>query len=111
MRPPRKRTQRKKWYAVPIRTHAIIDYLTGAISIILPFIIPSPDNPMKGTAFTFGAVILLYRSMTDYPLGLLRFIPFPIHKSVDLLAGAVAPIHFAAHGLPEVLFIALALVW
>lgn len=65
---------------------------------------------MKGIAFVFGAVILLYSAMTDYPLGLLRFVPFPIHKTVDLLAGGglvYAPIHFAVHGLPAALYMVL----
>jgi hypothetical protein len=95
---------------IPIRTHAIIDYLTGAILLLSPFAIPFPDNPMKGIAFAFGAVIVLYSSMTDYPLGLLRFVPFPIHKGVDLFVGgglAFAPIHFAAHGAPAVMFVVL----
>lgn len=95
---------------IPIRTHAVIDYLTGAILVLSPFVILFPDNPMKMIAFAFGAIILLYSSMTDYPLGLLRFVPFPIHKGVDLFVGgglAFAPIHFAVHGAPAVLFVVL----
>lgn len=75
-----------------------------------PFVIQYPDNPMKGIAVIFGAIILLYSSMTDYPLGLLRFVPFPIHRGVDLLAGGglvFAPIHFAVYGIPAVLFVAV----
>ncbi len=53
---------------ISIKTHAIVDYLTGVLLILSPFVIPYPDNPMKGIAFVFGAIILLYSSMTDYPL-------------------------------------------
>ncbi len=93
---------------ISIRTHAVIDYLAGVMLLASPFVIPYPDNLMKQIAFVFGAIILLYSSMTDYPLGLLRFVPFPIHRGADLLAGgglAFSPIHFAVHGAPAVLFI------
>ena len=72
---------------ISIRTHAVIDYLAGVMLLASPFVIPYPDNLMKQIAFVFGAIILLYSSMTDYPLGLLRFVPFPIHRGADLLAG------------------------
>lgn len=93
---------------IPIRTHAIIDYITGLALLAAPFILPFPDNPMRGLSFVFGAVIVMYSIMTDYPLGLLRFVPFPFHRGFDLLAGGgliFSPIHFAVHGVPAVLFI------
>lgn len=98
--------------SISIKTHAIVDYLTGVLLILSPFVIPYPDNPMQGIAYVLGAIILLYSSMTDYPLALLRFVPFPIHKAIDLLAGgglAFATIHFAVNGLPAVLFVILGL--
>lgn len=97
---------------ISIKTHAVVDYAAGVLLIASPYVIPYPDNPMKGIALVFGAIILLYSSMTDYPLALLRFVPFPIHKAIDLLVGgglAFAPIHFAVYGVPAVLFVVLGL--
>lgn len=98
---------------IPIRTHGVIDYTVGILLIGSPVVIQYPDDPMKGIAVVLGAIVLLYSVMTDYPLGLLRFVPFPIHRGADLLAGGgllFAPIHFAVHGIPAVLFVALGAV-
>ncbi|MEA3213543.1 MAG: hypothetical protein QOE70_6600 [Chthoniobacter sp.] len=93
---------------IPIRVHGIVDYAAGILLVASAFVLPYPDNPMKMIAVVFGAIILLYSAMTDYPLGLLRFVPFPIHRTADLFAGgglAFAPIHFAVHGIPAALFV------
>jgi hypothetical protein len=93
---------------ISIRVHGIVDYVAAVLLVGSPSFIAYPDNPMKMMAVVFGAIILLYSSMTDYPLGLLRFVPFPFHRAADLLIGgslAFAPIHFAVHGVPAVLFI------
>ena len=95
---------------IPITVHGIADYLVGLLLVASPYFLPFPDNPMKGIALTAGGVLLAYSIMTDYPVALLRFIPFPIHRTFDLLAGgalAFAPIHFAVHGAPAALFIVL----
>jgi hypothetical protein len=80
---------------IPIRVHGIVDYAIGILLVASAFVLPYPDNPMKMIAVVFGAIILLYSAMTDYPLGLLRFVPFPIHRAADLFAGgglAFAPL-------------------
>lgn len=95
---------------IPIKAHGIVDYATGLLLVLSPLFLPYPDNPMKGIAMFAGVTILLYSAMTDYPLALLRFVPFPVHRAIDLLIGgglAFAPIHFAVYGWPAVLFVAL----
>lgn len=95
---------------VSIKTHGVVDYLVGLLLVTSPVTISYPDDTMKIIGVAFGAVILVYSAMTDYPLGLLRFIPVPVHRAADLLAGgglAFSPIHFAVHGLPAVLFVVL----
>lgn len=95
---------------ITTRAHALMDYMIGTILVLSPFLITFPDNPMKQIAFIFGAVILGYSAMTDYVLGIIRMIPFPIHRGIDLFAGGgliFAPIHFAVHGAPAVLFVVL----
>lgn len=93
---------------IPVQVHGIMDYLLGTVLIASPAFISYPDNPMESFGIIFGATLLLYSTMTDYPAALLRFIPFPFHRGADLLLGAgiaFAPIHFAVHGAPAVLFI------
>lgn len=95
---------------IPITLHGVADYLIGALLVACPYLLPFPDNPMKEIAITSGAVLIMYSIMTDYPPAILRFIPFPVHRAFDLLAGgalAFAPIHFAVHGVPAIVFIVL----
>ena len=92
------------------RLHGILDYLGGVILILAGAFVPFPDDPMRMMSVASGAVLLFYSAGTDYEMGLLRFIPFPIHRGADLVLGtalAFSPIHFAVHGLPAILFIAI----
>jgi hypothetical protein len=36
-----------------------------------------------------GIIIVLYSLLTDYEMGLLRWIPFPAHLAIDLAGGVV----------------------
>jgi len=95
------------------RLHGILDYLAGTLLLISTWILPYPDDVMRNLALILGGGIVLYSLVTDYPLSLLRFIPFPFHRAADLLVGVLllfAPIHFAVHGAPAVLFVACGLI-
>jgi hypothetical protein len=95
---------------IPIRVHGVVDYAIAAVLLLSPWILPYPDNPTKMIALLSGAIVLFYSVITDYPPGLLRFVPFPIHRAADLFAGgglAFAPIHFAVRGAPAALFVIL----
>jgi len=90
------------------RAHGILDYLSGAVLVASAFVVPYPDGPMRMIAVALGLVLLLYSLGTDYEAGLLRFIPFPIHRGADLILGVMllfSPIHFAVHGAPTAVFL------
>ena len=59
-------------------------------------------------AVLVGATTLFMSLITDYEMGLLRFLPFNGHRFFDLLLGlglVGAPIHFAISGIPGVIFV------
>ena len=90
------------------RLHGILDYVGAALLVMAAFFLPFPDDTMRMMSVALGAGLLLYSVATDYEMGFLRFIPFPIHRGADLMMGmllAFSPIHFATHGLPAILFI------
>ncbi len=75
---------------IPTRTHGVIDYLTGALLIVAPYILGFAD----GTAAQWipqilGAALIGASLLTDYELGVVRMIPMPVHLFLDIAAGAL----------------------
>ncbi len=90
------------------KTHAVLDYFVALALLLSGALIAYPDNVMRMMAFTFGLIVAGNSAATDYGGGLLRFVPFPIHRGIDLLVGvalAFSPIPFAAHGIPAAVFV------
>ena len=95
-------------HEVSRRLHGILDYAGGALLLLAAIFMPFPDSAMRMLSAALAVVLLLYSAATDYEMGLLRFVPFPIHRGADLLLGIMlvfSPIHFAVHGVPAILFI------
>jgi general stress protein CsbA len=75
---------------IPTRTHGVLDYLTGALLIVAPYIFGFAD----GTAAQWipqilGAALIGASLLTDYELGVVRVIPMPVHLFLDVAAGAL----------------------
>src|SRR4051812_19940352 len=73
---------------IPRNIHGILDYLVGALLIAAPWLLGFADH----TAATYSPVALgvgaiLYSLLTDYELGLVRIIPFPMHLGLDAASG------------------------
>lgn len=80
---------------IPTRVHGAIDYLTGLVLIMAPFVLGFADNgPAQWVPMIIGAGILIMSIMTDYELSLAKVIPMPLHLGVDAAGGlllAVSP--------------------
>lgn len=97
-------------HEVSRRVHGVLDYAGGVLLLLSAVFLPFPDPAMKMLSAMLGTILLFYSAATDYEMGVLRFVPFPIHRGADLLLGVMlvfSPIHFAVHGFPTVLFIAV----
>ena len=75
---------------IPTRTHGVVDYLTGALLILAPYLLGFAD----GTAAQWipqavGAALVGASLLTDYELGVVRMIPMPVHLFLDVVAGAL----------------------
>jgi hypothetical protein len=98
---------------VSSRSHAILDYVVAFLLLVLPWLVPFPDETTAKISLAAGAVLATYSLMTDYDVAVLRFIPMPIHRTLDLLLGAgllFSPIHFATTGYAAAAFIILGLM-
>jgi hypothetical protein len=71
---------------IPTRVHGSIDYVVGAMMLILPRLLKWPATVI--TVLTLnGAGALLYSLFTRYELGVVRMLPMRSHLILDALGG------------------------
>lgn len=75
---------------IAARQHGILDYSLGVFLLISPWLFGFHDASTMATLtmVVVGMVVLLLSAMTDYPLGLLKVVPFQIHGIIES-AGAM----------------------
>jgi hypothetical protein len=72
------------------RVHGIIDYLTGGLLILAPWIFGfATGGAAQWIPVLLGAGIIAMSLITDYELSLTRLIPMGAHLAVDGLGGAL----------------------
>ena len=74
---------------IPTRVHGILDYLMGAVLIIVPWLLDLDSDAAIWIPVILGAGVILYSLLTDYELGVVRRIPMPTHLTLDILGGLV----------------------
>lgn len=72
---------------ISTKAHGIIDYLMGAVLILLPFILKFPEGAATWVPFILGAGTIVYSLITDYELGVANILSMKAHLGIDLLAG------------------------
>lgn len=75
---------------IPTRTHGVLDYVVGALLIVVPYLLGFAD----GTAAQWvpqllGLVAIGGAMLTDYELGVMRVIPMPVHLMIDIGSGVL----------------------
>jgi hypothetical protein len=74
---------------IPTSIHAVADYVTGPTLAAAPAIFRMRDGgPSALVPRVAGAGATAYSSMTDYELGLRRWIPMRVHLALDAASGA-----------------------
>ncbi|GAA4377776.1 SPW repeat domain-containing protein [Hymenobacter koreensis] len=68
--------------------HGVLDYITAIFFGMAPFLFDL-QHPYSTAFYVLGVGYLLIALMTDYPLGWMRVIPFPIHGATELVSGLV----------------------
>lgn len=75
---------------VPTRVHGMLDYLVGALLVIVPLVVSSPGSGARfRVPAALGAGAILYALLTDYELGVVRLLPMPAHLALDALSGVL----------------------
>ncbi len=70
--------------------HGVTDYTMGTLLLTaLPRLVGVAGTPAARQIRIAGAVHVGYSTLTDYPLGVVRLVPFKVHLALDAL-GALA---------------------
>jgi hypothetical protein len=71
--------------------HGVLDYATGILLLISPWLFGFNDlsTAATSTMVLVGLVVLVLSLITDYPLGLVKAVPFRTHGKIETV-GALA---------------------
>lgn len=71
---------------LPTIVHGVLDYLVGLLVIALPFML-GLQNSQKWALVAIGLLVIIYSALTDYELGLVRYLRIRFHLLLDAVFG------------------------
>ncbi|WP_375262297.1 hypothetical protein [Palleronia sp.] len=75
---------------IDTKTHGIIDYLTGALLIIAPYLFGFATGGIEQwLPQILGAMTIVMSLLTNYELSVAKVIPLKVHLGVDIASGAL----------------------
>ena len=75
---------------IDTRTHGIIDYVTGALLIVAPYLFGFATGGIEQwLPQLLGAMTILMSLLTRYELSVAKVIPLKTHLAVDMVSGAL----------------------
>ena len=78
---------------IDTRTHGMIDYLTGALLIVAPYLFGFANGGVaQWLPMILGAMIIVMSLITDYELSVAKMIPLGVHLGVDIAGGVLLAI-------------------
>ena len=97
---------------VPTETHALADYLSGVLLIVIPFILDWPAG-LAVPLVVAGLGVIIYSAITDYEFGLWPVIGLRTHLLIDAAVGLTLlalPWVFGLNALGPLLAVGMILV-
>lgn len=70
------------WNLIPARIHGILDF-ASAFALIAFAVVVGGSGLAVATGVALGVVLIVVSLLTDYPLGVIRVIPFKVHSAGD----------------------------
>jgi len=75
---------------IDTKTHGLIDYLTGALLILAPYLFGFATGGIEQwLPQLLGATTIVMSLMTRYELSVAKIIPLKTHLAVDMASGAL----------------------
>lgn len=73
---------------IDTRTHGIIDYITGLLLLVAPYIFGFATGGIKQwLPQVIGAAIIVMSLVTRYELSIAKLVPLKVHLGVDVASG------------------------
>lgn len=68
-------------------THGYLDYAVGLLLVVSPWLFGFDDVSSVATVtmVVVGLIVLLLSIMTDYPLGIIKAVPFKVHGVIETI--------------------------
>ena len=90
---------------ISTRTHGIIDYVTGVLLLVAPFLFGFATGGIEQyLPQVLGAVIIVMSLLTRYELSVAKMIPLKVHLGVDILGGIVLAVSPWLFGFADVIW-------
>lgn len=90
---------------IDTRTHGIIDYVTGALLIIAPYLFGFATGGIaQWLPQILGIMIIIMSLLTNYELSVVKVIPLNVHLGVDVVGGALLAISPWLFGFADVIW-------
>jgi len=90
---------------IDTRTHGIIDYLTGALLIIAPYLFGFATGGIEQwLPQLLGATTIVMSLLTRYELSVAKLIPLKAHLAVDMASGALLAVSPWLFGFASVIW-------
>ena len=87
------------------RTHGIIDYATGALLLVAPYLFGFATGGIEQwLPQVIGAMIIVMSLFTDYELSMTRAIPLRVHLGMDVVSGALLAVSPWLFGFADVIW-------
>jgi hypothetical protein len=71
---------------ISLKAHGILDYVTVIAFAVLPTVVGFSGLPAY-VSYALAGIHLLMTILTDFPLGIFKFIPIGLHKIVETVVG------------------------
>jgi hypothetical protein len=98
--------------------HGFLDYATGLLLLVSPWLLGFENNSVNATytMVGMGIVVLGLSLITNYPLGLIKTVSFPVHGKVEtagaiLLLASPWVLHFNDVDVARNLAVIVAIAW
>lgn len=73
--------------ALKPKPHGYIDYIYGALMFLLPSWLGFAGTTAATIFYVTGVAVVGLSLLTAYPLGAFKKVPFPVHGTIELIAG------------------------
>ena len=83
------------------KVHGVLDYLAAGFLLLAPSLFEFTGTTAAGLCYILGSLHLILSLTTAYPMGVFRYIPFPVHGKIELATAifiVAAPFLFGFSG-------------